>query len=189
MRSLEDSAPLESSAPLEGYSVFKPSAPSVTSAKPVPPVAPPMAQDSVLPHSYPVASQIGAVPQPSVQNASVPPNQPPMTPPSHPRPVSSPTQPPADIEQETVIPLREERLIVEQKKQKIGEVIVRKEIETEIVEVPVHREKLIVEQVGNEPKQLAEIDLTDEELSNLSLAQRREAQLPNISRHEPFTNR
>jgi stress response protein YsnF len=40
-------------------------------------------------------------------------------------------------------------------------VVVRKEIETEIIEVPIQREKLIIEQVGDEPRTLAEIDLDD----------------------------
>ncbi|MBA2750193.1 MAG: DUF2382 domain-containing protein [Tatlockia sp.] len=58
------------------------------------------------------------------------------------------------------IPLLEERLIVDINKQKIGEVVVRKEIETEMVQVPIRREKLIIEQVvGAETIQLAEIDL------------------------------
>jgi uncharacterized protein (TIGR02271 family) len=57
------------------------------------------------------------------------------------------------------IRLLEEQLTVNREKRKLGEVIVRKEIETRIVEVPVRREKLIIEQVGSEAKQLASIDL------------------------------
>jgi uncharacterized protein (TIGR02271 family) len=57
------------------------------------------------------------------------------------------------------IRLLEEQLTVNRERRKLGEVIVRKEIETRIVEVPIRREKLIVEQVGVEPKQLASIDL------------------------------
>jgi hypothetical protein len=57
------------------------------------------------------------------------------------------------------IRLLEEQLTVNRERRKLGEVIVRKEIETRIVEVPVRREKLIVEQVGVESKQLASIDL------------------------------
>ncbi|PSB28249.1 hypothetical protein C7B70_21250 [Chlorogloea sp. CCALA 695] len=57
------------------------------------------------------------------------------------------------------IPLLEERLIVDINRQKIGEIVVRKEIETEMVQVPIRREKLIIEQVGAETIQLAEIDL------------------------------
>lgn len=105
--------------------------------------------------------------QPVHPAASVPPVQP--TVPS-PRPTTHPAAPGPDraldydavVETET-IPLREERLIVEPHKRKAAEVIVRKEIETEIVEVPIQREKLIVEQVGPDPKQLAEIDLNPDQ--------------------------
>ncbi|MEQ9233972.1 DUF2382 domain-containing protein [Coleofasciculus sp. E2-BRE-01] len=65
----------------------------------------------------------------------------------------------SEIVEEDMIRLLEEKLVVNRSKQKVGEVVVRKEIETRVVEVPVRREKLIVEQVGEEPKQLAEIDL------------------------------
>jgi Domain of unknown function (DUF2382) len=66
------------------------------------------------------------------------------------------------IAQET-IHLLEERLIVETKRYKIGEVVVRKVVETRMIEVPVRREKLIVEQLYPEYKQLAEIDIDEEE--------------------------
>ncbi|MDX2239153.1 MAG: DUF2382 domain-containing protein [Leptolyngbyaceae cyanobacterium bins.302] len=153
MRSLEQSVPLEASAPLEGYPVSHP-------------------PNSPLHPTQPVAA---------VPSTPVPTSQPPAARSSPPvRPIP-PTRPPADLPQaqvihEEVIPVREERLVVDHKKQKAGEVIVRKEIETEIVEVPVQREKLIVEQVGAEPRQLAEIDLADE--ASLNHPQRREAQLP-----------
>ena len=70
----------------------------------------------------------------------------------------------------TSIPLLEERLIVDINKQKIGEVVVRKEIETEMVQVPIRREKLIIEQVGAETIQLAEIDLGSSEIQGVELA-------------------
>lgn len=152
MRSLEQSVPLEASAPLEGYRV---------SQSPIPPHSPnPIS--SVPPTPTPT-------PQPPVARSAPPVGNIP------------PTRPPADLSQrqviqEEVIPVREERLVVDHKRQKAGEVVVRKEIETEIIEVPVQREKLIVEQVGAEPRQLAEIDLADEE--SLNYSQRREAQLP-----------
>jgi hypothetical protein len=62
-----------------------------------------------------------------------------------------------------VISLLEERLMVNFTKRKIGEVIVRKEIKTHIINinVPVKRETLIVEQLTPEYKQLAEIDLDE----------------------------
>ncbi len=58
-----------------------------------------------------------------------------------------------------IVRLVEERLVVNHSKRKIGEVIVRKEIETRIIQVPVRYEKLIVEQVSPERKQLVEINL------------------------------
>ncbi|MDY6785566.1 MAG: hypothetical protein SW833_23950 [Cyanobacteriota bacterium] len=62
------------------------------------------------------------------------------------------------------IPLLEEKLAVKRNKHKIGEIVVRKEIETYIAQVPLKREKLIVEQVGSETQQLATIDLGQEEI-------------------------
>lgn len=67
---------------------------------------------------------------------------------------------------EQIIQLLAERLIVEQKQRKLGEVVVRKVIETRILQVPVRSEKLIVEQVSPEYKQLAEISLTAEEIDS-----------------------
>ena len=71
--------------------------------------------------------------------------------------------------EEEIIRLLGERLIVDRSKRKIGEVIVRKEIETRMVQIPVRREKLIVEQVSPEHKQLAEIDLGEEEVADIEL--------------------
>ncbi len=67
-----------------------------------------------------------------------------------------------EVLEEEIIRLLGERLIVDRSKRKVGEVIVRKEIETRLVQVPVRYEKLIVEQVSPELKQLAEIDLGQE---------------------------
>jgi Domain of unknown function (DUF2382) len=55
--------------------------------------------------------------------------------------------------------LLEERLVIDRSKRKIGEVIVRKEVHTRLVEVPVRYERLIVEQVSPNLQQLAAIDL------------------------------
>lgn len=67
-----------------------------------------------------------------------------------------------EVLEEEIVRLLGERLVVDTSKRKIGEVIVRKQIETQIVQVPIRREKLIVEQVSPEHKQLAEIDLGQE---------------------------
>ncbi|MBW4510170.1 MAG: YsnF/AvaK domain-containing protein [Scytonematopsis contorta HA4267-MV1] len=74
-----------------------------------------------------------------------------------------------------IISLLGERLVVNNTKRKVGEIILRKEIETRMVQVPVRREKLIVEQVvlGDEAsgnKQLAEIDLGEVETPRTELA-------------------
>lgn len=57
------------------------------------------------------------------------------------------------------IRLLEERLNVKINQRKVGEVVVRKVVETEVVEIPIRREKLVIEQVGPEHKQLASVDL------------------------------
>ncbi|MDP5339672.1 MAG: YsnF/AvaK domain-containing protein [Nodularia sp. (in: cyanobacteria)] len=75
----------------------------------------------------------------------------------------------ARVDEESIVRLIEERLIADSSRRKLGEVIVRKEIETRMVQVPVRREKLIVEQVGAENKQLAEIDLSQGEISGIEL--------------------
>ncbi|MBF2063889.1 MAG: DUF2382 domain-containing protein [Calothrix sp. C42_A2020_038] len=66
------------------------------------------------------------------------------------------------IQNEEIIQLLGERLIVDRSKRKVGEVIVRKEIETRMVTVPVRHERLIVEQISPEHKELANIDLGEE---------------------------
>ena len=87
---------------------------------------------------------------------------------------NSPVEPLNNLEQvpeEQIIRLLEERLFVESSKRKVGEVIVRKVIETRMVQVPVRREKLIVEQISPEHKQLAEIDLGQGEIPSLDLTE------------------
>lgn len=64
-----------------------------------------------------------------------------------------------EVVEEEIIRLLEERLIINRSKWKVGEVVVRKEVENKIVQVPIRREKIIIEQVSPEPKQIAEIDL------------------------------
>lgn len=97
---------------------------------------------------------------------------------------------------EEVFSLLEERSIVNLSRRKIGEIVIRKEIETQIlqVEVPVQREKLIVEQVSPEYQLLAQIDLgrsnpitIDSAIDDrLRLADHDKAQIATrIDRHEP----
>ncbi|WP_373540953.1 YsnF/AvaK domain-containing protein [Chamaesiphon sp.] len=77
-----------------------------------------------------------------------------------------------EILTDEVFSLLEERLIVNLNKRKSGEIVVRKEIETQTiqVELPVRREKLIVEQVSPEYKLLAQIDLGAASLADLAIA-------------------
>jgi stress response protein YsnF len=76
-----------------------------------------------------------------------------------------------DIVDREVIRLLEERLVINRSKRKVGEVIVRKEIETRMVQVPIQREKLIVEQVGDDPKVLGEIDLGEGHITGIDLSE------------------
>lgn len=75
----------------------------------------------------------------------------------------------SNVLEEEIVRLLEERLVVNRRKQKIGEVVVRKEIETHIIEVPIQREILIIEQVGSETKRLAAIDLSKGEVTGVEL--------------------
>lgn len=72
-----------------------------------------------------------------------------------------------------VFSLLEERLVVNLSKRKSGEIVIRKEIETQTiqVQVPVRREQLIVEQVSPEYKLLAHIDLGASPLADTAIAQ------------------
>jgi stress response protein YsnF len=76
-----------------------------------------------------------------------------------------------DIVDQEVIRLLEERLVINRSKRKVGEVIVRKEIETRMVQVPIQWEKLIVEQVGDDPKVLAEINLGEGSITGIDLTE------------------
>ncbi|WAL62700.1 DUF2382 domain-containing protein [Thermocoleostomius sinensis] len=68
------------------------------------------------------------------------------------------------------IQLLEERLRVNLRKRKVGEIVLRKEIETQIVEIPIRRERLIVEQVGSDHRQLASIDIGKTEFTEAEIA-------------------
>jgi stress response protein YsnF len=97
-----------------------------------------------------------------------------------------------EVVEEEIVRLLEERLIVNRSKRKVGDVVVRKEIETRIVEVPVHREKLIVEQVGSENKVLAEIDLGQGQVTGVELIKTATSEAKNresLSSDHPYTVR
>ncbi len=69
------------------------------------------------------------------------------------------------------IPLLEEKIKINRSKQKTGEIIVRKQIETKIVQVPISREKLIVERIGKQPEQLAEVIIKEEKVNGFEFGQ------------------
>jgi len=95
-----------------------------------------------------------------------------------------------EVAEEEIVRLLEERLIVNRSKWKVGEVVVRKEVETQIVQVPIHREKLIIEQVSPQTRQIAEIDLGQEDVSGVELTKtpRSDALPPSVpSADSPYT--
>ena len=63
------------------------------------------------------------------------------------------------------IPLLEEKLQVARRKVKVGEVIVRKQVETRMVKIPLRREKLIVERIGKNPELLTEVIIGEEKVN------------------------
>ena len=62
------------------------------------------------------------------------------------------------------ISLLEEKLQVTRQKKKIGEVVVSKKIETRIINIPIKREKLVIERVGQNPELLTEIVTSEEKI-------------------------
>jgi len=60
------------------------------------------------------------------------------------------------------ISLLEEKLQVARRQEKVGEVVIRKRVETRMIHMPIRREKLIVEKIGNNPEKLAEIIINEE---------------------------
>ncbi len=69
--------------------------------------------------------------------------------------------------QEMVFQLLAERLVVDREKRQIGEIVIRKVIETEIVEVPLNREKLVIERVDTSIENIAEVELSREKINGI----------------------
>lgn len=76
-----------------------------------------------------------------------------------------------EIRESWQIPLWEEKLKVNRRQRKVGEVIVRKQVETRMVQVPVRQEKLIVERIGEQPEQLAEVVLSNGQVNGFEFGQ------------------
>ncbi|HEY9615555.1 MAG TPA: PRC-barrel domain-containing protein, partial [Microcoleaceae cyanobacterium] len=125
MRSLEDSAPLEASAPLEGYvvehhpqvhRVVSPVEPATTLHQSVVPPTEPPATMPPRTVSPPPISHVASAPVANIREETI-------TPPgTNIREGAMPASGTTEIRDETVIPLREERVIVDRKKRKAGEV-------------------------------------------------------------------
>ena len=75
------------------------------------------------------------------------------------------------ILEEHQIALLEEKLLVKRQKLKVGEVIIRKQIETRIVHLPIRREKLIVEKAGTPNEYLTEIDLGEGRINGVKFSE------------------
>ena len=69
------------------------------------------------------------------------------------------------------ISLLEEKLVVKRKKHKVGEVIVRKEIETRMIHLPIRREKLVIEKVGATNEYLTEVDLGEGQINGVKFGE------------------
>ncbi|MGF1588739.1 MAG: DUF2382 domain-containing protein [Pleurocapsa sp.] len=63
------------------------------------------------------------------------------------------------------ITLLEEKLQVKRRKRKVGEVIVRKQVETRMVQIPLRRETLIVERTGSNPERLTEVVISENQVN------------------------
>ncbi|MDV3000162.1 MAG: hypothetical protein N5P05_001768 [Chroococcopsis gigantea SAG 12.99] len=70
-------------------------------------------------------------------------------------------------DQEIVFQLLGERLVVDREKRQIGEVIIRKVVETEMVSVPLRREKLIIERVDDPVEKIGEVELSREKAQHI----------------------
>lgn len=88
---------------------------------------------------------------------------------------SSFAPPPSELDKEPQevhnISLLEEKLKIDRRKRKVGEVIVYKQVETKMVQVPIRREKLIVKRIGKQPEQLVEVTINNEEVNGFDLAE------------------
>lgn len=75
------------------------------------------------------------------------------------------------ILEEHQISLLEEKLVVKRKKHKVGEVIVRKEVETRMIHLPIRREKLTIEKAGVTNEYLTEVDLGEGQVNGVKFSE------------------
>lgn len=76
---------------------------------------------------------------------------------------------PKEIRESQQISLWSEKLIVNRRQKKVGEVVVRKQVETRMIQVPVREEKLIIERIGEHPEQLAEVVIGTSKINGIEL--------------------
>ena len=69
------------------------------------------------------------------------------------------------------ISLLEEKLVVKRQKHKVGEVVIRKVVETRMVHLPIRREKLVIEKAGVSDRHLAEIDLSSGQVNGVKFSE------------------
>lgn len=66
---------------------------------------------------------------------------------------------------ELEISLLEEKLQIDRRRQKLGEVVIRKEVETHVIEIPLRKEKLIVERQGVSTEKIAEVVVAEDRVN------------------------
>ena len=81
------------------------------------------------------------------------------------------TEPDRQVRENYDISLLEEKLVVKRQKHKLGEVVVRKEVETQTIHIPIRREKLIVEKVGVTTEHLTEVILGEERVNGVKFGE------------------
>ena len=69
------------------------------------------------------------------------------------------------------ISLLEEKLVVKRQKYKVGEVIVRKVVETRMIHLPIRREKLVIEKAGTANEYLTEVDLGEGQVNGVKFSE------------------
>lgn len=91
------------------------------------------------------------------------------------------------VKESLQITLLEEKLKVNRRKRKVGEVVVRKKIETRTIQIPVRQEKLIVERVGENPEQIAEVVIGESKFNGLDPVELLENDTLHITRSDFLT--
>ena len=81
------------------------------------------------------------------------------------------TEPDRQVRENYHISLLEEKLVVKRQKRKLGEVVVRKEVEIQTIHIPIRREKLIVEKIGVTTEHLTKVNLAEEQVNGVKFGE------------------